>query len=143
MTVKVQLKQPDVEACLLMDFRRHHSPANTATTATTSSIDGGRELVSSTPTSDPTSISMSDPSVPSYFGRKLTDWSSMKETIKKFDLKTRNYIGPTSLDHSLAFIMSNISKVDRRSVVFDPFVGTGSILLALAKDRALCFGGTA
>ena len=43
-------------------------------------------------------------SVPAYFG-KLVSKSGMKDVIKKFDLKNRLYLGPTSLDHSLALIL--------------------------------------
>jgi tRNA (guanine10-N2)-methyltransferase len=111
---KIQLKNPDVEAWVLLDYKRKDS-----------GMDLGTESL---------------PKVPTYFGRKLADWSKMKDMIRKYDLKTRNYIGPTSLDNELAFIMSNLSHVKKGSTVFDPFVGTGSILLALAKDAALCFG---
>ncbi|KAJ1421539.1 S-adenosyl-L-methionine-dependent methyltransferase, partial [Ochromonadaceae sp. CCMP2298] len=50
------------------------------------------------------------------------------------------YIGPTSLDHSLALIMANLTHVRRNSLVLDPFVGTASILVALAHFGALCYG---
>jgi tRNA (guanine10-N2)-methyltransferase len=55
-------------------------------------------------------------------------------------LKKRLYIGPTSLDPSLAFIMTNMGHVREHSIVFDPFVGTGSILIAASALGSLSIG---
>ena len=55
-------------------------------------------------------------------------------------MKKRLYIGPTSLDPALALIMANLGLVDRHRIVLDPFVGTGSILVAVAHFEALCVG---
>jgi tRNA (guanine10-N2)-methyltransferase len=51
------------------------------------------------------------------------------QELKKYDLKKRFYLGPTSLDHALAFIMANAARVKRGGFVLDPFVGTASILV--------------
>lgn len=59
---------------------------------------------------------------------------------RKYDLKKRAYIGPTSLDHSLAIIMTNLGLVTKGSIVLDPFVGTGSVLLATSHAGAISFG---
>jgi tRNA (guanine10-N2)-methyltransferase len=40
------------------------------------------------------------------------------------------------MDAELAFVMANLAKVRRGSVVYDPFVGTGSILVACALRGA-------
>lgn len=83
----------------------------------------------------------------------------MKEVIRKYDLKKRLYLGPTSLDDSLALLLANISKVsicltnhsqalDKQftlqvrpgSIAYDPFVGTASILVALTHFGAICVG---
>jgi tRNA (guanine10-N2)-methyltransferase len=53
------------------------------------------------------------------------------QEVAKYDLKKRLYIGPTSLDHHLAFLMGNASHVRKGSLVLDPFVGTASILVWL------------
>ncbi|MES1922682.1 hypothetical protein MHBO_004204 [Bonamia ostreae] len=55
-------------------------------------------------------------------------------------LKTRKYIGPTSTDTKLAFFMMNQGLVTKGKFVYDPFVGTGSILLAAASRGAFVFG---
>lgn len=60
--------------------------------------------------------------------------------MKKYDLKKRIYLGPTSLDHGLAFIMTTIGQVSQGSTVLDPFVGTASILVASSHFGAHCFG---
>jgi tRNA (guanine10-N2)-methyltransferase len=56
----------------------------------------------------------------------------MEQEVFKYDLKKRHYIGPTSLDHTLAIIMANVSHVKKGSVVLDPFVGTASLLVLSA-----------
>ena len=63
------------------------------------------------------------PAVPSYLCRLLSK-GGMKEELKKYDLKKRLYLGPTSLDPLLAILMSNMAHVQRSQLVFDPFVGS-------------------
>lgn len=77
--------------------------------------------------------------VPTYFGRLIAR-GGMKETLKVHDLKKRLYLGPTSLDDSLALILANISGVQRGMLAYDPFVGTASILVALAQLGCVCTG---
>eukprot|EP01036_Dinobryon_divergens_P036996 gene36996-48279_t len=79
------------------------------------------------------------PEVPCYFGRVLGR-GGMKEELKKYDLKRRLYLGPTSLDSSLAMIMANIAGARPGTLMLDPFVGTASILVALTHFGAKCFG---
>ena len=50
------------------------------------------------------------------------------------------YIGPTSLDHSLALILANLAGVRQGNLVLDPFVGTASILVACSYFGAFCTG---
>ena len=49
----------------------------------------------------------------------------------RYDLKKRPYLGPTSTDHELAFLMANQAQITPGDLVYDPFVGTGSIAVAL------------
>lgn len=49
----------------------------------------------------------------------------------RYSLKKRPYVGPTSTEHELAFLMANQAMVTAGDLVYDPFVGTGSIALAL------------
>jgi tRNA (guanine10-N2)-methyltransferase len=65
----------------------------------------------------------------------------MRQELNKQSLKKRVYVGPTSLDHNLSLLMSNLTYVRRGSLVLDPFVGTASILVAATYFGARCFGG--
>lgn len=68
-------------------------------------------------------------------GRKVGD--GQREKIIKQSIKTRKFIGNTTMDPQLSLLMANLGKVSPGSLVLDPFVGTGSILLAAAE-----FGGS-
>lgn len=77
-----------------------------------------------------------------YFGRVLggkRDWRG-KGRLERYSLKKRSYLGPTSMDAELSLVMSNLAKVKRGSYCFDPFVGTGSILLTCGLRGGYCFG---
>lgn len=50
------------------------------------------------------------------------------------------YLGPTSTDHELAFLMANQARLQSSDIVLDPFVGTGSILIAAAHFKSVCIG---
>jgi len=76
-----------------------------------------------------------------YFGRILGNNRNYRTGIEKFNLKKRVYLGPTSMDAELSFIMTSLAQVQRGSFCFDPFVGTGSLLLTCAmKGAGMCLG---
>eukprot|EP01017_Pseudomicrothorax_dubius_P033276 TRINITY_DN4449_c0_g1_i1.p1 TRINITY_DN4449_c0_g1~~TRINITY_DN4449_c0_g1_i1.p1 ORF type:complete len:488 (+),score=141.21 TRINITY_DN4449_c0_g1_i1:1379-2842(+) len=58
----------------------------------------------------------------------------------RYRLSDRVYLAPTTLDNDLAFLMANQARVRPDSVVFDPFVGSGSILVACSHFGATCYG---
>ena len=62
------------------------------------------------------------------------------ELLDKYSLKTRRYIGPTSTDSELAQVMANLGQAAPGKIVLDPFVGTGSLLIAAAENGAHCIG---
>eukprot|EP00981_Chlorochromonas_danica_P010919 scaffold3535_cov162-Ochromonas_danica.AAC.5 len=107
---RVNLKTPDMEFWIIVDY--------------------------SSDIHAPTSLS---PNFPTFFGRRIGG-SAMKCALQKFDLKKRPYLGPTSLDDSLAFILANLGYVGPGMTVFEPFMGTGSIGLALAHFGAFVLG---
>lgn len=76
-----------------------------------------------------------------YFGRVL-ETRSLKGRggVEQYSLTKRTYLGPTSMDAELSFIMTNLAQVQQGSFVIDPFVGTGSILLSCAIRGAYCMG---
>lgn len=76
-----------------------------------------------------------------YYGRILggkRDWREKK--WEKYNLKKRTYLGPTSMDSELSLVMTNLGRVQKGSICFDPFVGTGSILLTCALRGGYCVG---
>ena len=56
--------------------------------------------------------------------------------IQKLSLKTRKFIGNTSMDPQLSLIMANQAQIKDGDIVLDPFVGSGSLLVAASQ-----FGG--
>ncbi|XP_031837594.1 tRNA (guanine(10)-N(2))-methyltransferase TRMT11 isoform X3 [Nomia melanderi] len=69
-----------------------------------------------------------------FFGRWITN--GQRDLIQKLSLKTRKFIGNTSMDPQLSLIMANQAQVQKGDIVLDPFVGTGSLLVAASH-----FGG--
>ncbi|GKY95054.1 hypothetical protein MPSEU_000469700 [Mayamaea pseudoterrestris] len=83
------------------------------------------------------------PPLATYFGRIIgADGRRRKGRggFEDFCLKKRPYIGPTSMDAELSFVMTNLGLVSQSDAVLDPFVGTGSILLSCAYRGAYCVG---
>jgi tRNA (guanine10-N2)-methyltransferase len=58
----------------------------------------------------------------------------------KYNLKKRPYLGPTSTDHELALLMANQGHCKEGDLVYDPFVGTGSIAVACQHFGACVIG---
>jgi tRNA (guanine10-N2)-methyltransferase len=75
-----------------------------------------------------------------YFGRVLGGTPNGRGGLEQYSLRHRVYLGPTSMDAELSFVMTSLGQVQKASVVFDPFVGTGSILLSCALRGAYCIG---
>jgi tRNA (guanine10-N2)-methyltransferase len=72
------------------------------------------------------------------FGRWIC--RSNRETIRKYDLKKRKYIATTSMDAELSLVTANMALAAPGKIFFDPFVGTGSFLLAAAHFGAMTLG---
>ncbi|XP_013858819.1 tRNA (guanine(10)-N(2))-methyltransferase TRMT11 [Austrofundulus limnaeus] len=73
-----------------------------------------------------------------YFGRWIAD--GQRELICSFSVKKRHFIGNTSMNAGLSFIMANHAKVKENDLIFDPFVGTGSLLVACSHFGAYVCG---
>ncbi|KAF3985721.1 hypothetical protein FT663_03816 [Candidozyma haemuli var. vulneris] len=71
-----------------------------------------------------------------WFGRQVETSARSEGVVEQYDLKKRKYIGTTSFDAELALVSCNIAQVKPGKVVYDPFTGTGSFLVAGAY-----FGG--
>ncbi|KAK9044067.1 hypothetical protein V6N11_072387 [Hibiscus sabdariffa] len=50
-----------------------------------------------------------------------------RKLIPTYQLKSRSYLCPTAVDAEMAFLMANQAKATPGKLVYDPFVGTGSI----------------
>ncbi|XP_061479761.1 tRNA (guanine(10)-N2)-methyltransferase homolog isoform X1 [Rhineura floridana] len=73
-----------------------------------------------------------------YFGRWIAN--GQRDLIESYSVKRRHFIGNTSMDACLAFIMANHGRVKPNDVVYDPFVGTGGLLIASAHFGAYVCG---
>ncbi|KAF8283331.1 putative methyltransferase [Trypanosoma cruzi] len=73
----------------------------------------------------------------------LVSESNRQHLLATYDLKRRPYIGTTSMPPEPAFVMVHLAHVRRGNYVFDPFCGTGSILIAAAHYGAVTLGADA
>ncbi|XP_017057018.1 tRNA (guanine(10)-N2)-methyltransferase homolog [Drosophila ficusphila] len=78
---------------------------------------------------DPTAVPREPEDI--LFGRLMA--SGQRHLIKELSLKRRKFIGNTSMDAQLSLLMANQAMVRDGDLVFDPFVGTGSLLVSAAK----------
>lgn len=69
-----------------------------------------------------------------------TNESTHKIWWNSYTLTRRPVLAPTTTDNELAFIMCNIGKVKRGSIVMDPFVGSGGLLISSTVCNAMCIG---
>ncbi|KAL4862699.1 hypothetical protein BDV12DRAFT_190209 [Aspergillus spectabilis] len=73
-----------------------------------------------------------------YLGRFIA--GSSREAVNKYDLKKRRYISTTTMDAELSLITANMAGAAPGKLFYDPFVGTGSFLVAASHFGALTFG---
>ncbi|GAA5992743.1 hypothetical protein JCM10908_006911 [Rhodotorula pacifica] len=73
-----------------------------------------------------------------WLGRKICDTS--RHLIDVFDLKKRAYIGTTSMESEASLLMANQALASPGKWIYDPFAGTGSMLLTAAAFGAQTFG---
>ena len=92
-------------------------------------------------TADATSVRGLPTDIPrrKYFGR-VVGLGNGRGAIAKYDLTKRRYLGPTSMDVEMALIMCNMTHARPGGVVWDPFCGTGSILVSAAHFGAMTLG---
>eukprot|EP00158_Paraphelidium_tribonemae_P007580 Partr_v1_DN28290_c1_g1_i4_m75344 putative tRNA methyltransferase 11 homolog (S. cerevisiae) len=113
----VDLRNPEVTLAVLEDF-------------SSSSCSSSAE-VSGPPDRDPDLARV-------FMGVWLADGDS-GNAINKFDLKKRDYLGTTSMDARLSLVMGNQALARSGSLIYDPFVGTGSFFVHLfAFWRVYC-----
>ncbi|KAF4517753.1 hypothetical protein B566_EDAN002958 [Ephemera danica] len=74
-----------------------------------------------------------------FFGRWIAD--GQRSLITRLSLKKRHFIGNTSMDAQLSLLMANQAQVQSGHLVLDPFVGSGSLLVAAAQFGGYVWGG--
>ncbi|KAG8742733.1 hypothetical protein FRC10_001007 [Ceratobasidium sp. 414] len=73
------------------------------------------------------------------FGKLIAEGTA-RRLIAKFDVKKRQYYGNTSMEAEMSLLMANQALAAPGKLVYDPFVGTGSMLYTAAHFGALVFG---
>ncbi|KAI9442618.1 tRNA guanosine-2'-O-methyltransferase [Lactarius indigo] len=74
-----------------------------------------------------------------FFGR-LLEQGSARSLIKMFDVKKRQYFGNTSMEAEISLLMANQTLASPGKLIYDPFIGTGSMAYTTAHFGALVFG---
>ncbi|KAI0320790.1 tRNA guanosine-2'-O-methyltransferase [Amylostereum chailletii] len=74
-----------------------------------------------------------------FFGR-LIEEGSARHLVQTFDVKKRQYYGNTSMEAEISLLMANQSLASPGKLVYDPFVGTGSMAYTTAHFGALVYG---
>lgn len=75
-----------------------------------------------------------------WLGRQVQLSARTQNVLDKYDLRRRKYIGTTSFDAELSLVSCNIGQVSPGKIVYDPFTGTGSFLVASANYGGLPIG---
>ncbi|KAI5193027.1 tRNA (guanine10-N2)-methyltransferase [Nematocida minor] len=65
---------------------------------------------------------------------------SNRKQLLKYSVKNRQFIGNTSMDNEISFIICNASGVSDKTVLLDCYAGSGSILLSGAIHGSLVVG---
>eukprot|EP00798_Chlamydomonas_sp_ICE-L_P004995 gene4995-34779_t len=128
---KVSMKDPDVCFWLII--------CQTGAETVQGLNDGDAPSVSSASSNvDPDSAPL--PSLPfrMYFAREIS--VSDRSRVRSYRLNARKYLGPTSMDVEMAFLMCNAALAGPKQLVYEPYAGTGSIMVALAHHGAQVMG---
>lgn len=73
-----------------------------------------------------------------WFGVRFCETG--RHLISDYDLKRRSYIGITSMNATLSFLVANQAQICKNMVVYDPFCGTASLLVSAAHHGAFVLG---
>ncbi|TCD66730.1 hypothetical protein EIP91_001023 [Steccherinum ochraceum] len=74
-----------------------------------------------------------------FLGR-LIEEGTARPLAKTYDVKKRKYFGNTSMDAEISLLMANQTLASPGKVIYDPFVGTGSMAYTTAHFGAFVFG---
>ncbi|KAI0085178.1 tRNA guanosine-2'-O-methyltransferase [Irpex rosettiformis] len=74
-----------------------------------------------------------------YFGRLVAEGTA-RHLVKTFDVKKRSYYGNTSMEAEISLLMANQTLASPGKLIYDPFVGTGSMAHTTAHFGAFVYG---
>ncbi|KAF9241534.1 tRNA guanosine-2'-O-methyltransferase [Melanogaster broomeanus] len=74
-----------------------------------------------------------------YFGRLVAEGTA-RSFIKMFDVKKRDYFGNTSMEAEISLLMANQAQAAPGKLMYDPFIGTGSMAYTTAYFGAYVYG---
>lgn len=75
-----------------------------------------------------------------WFGRQINLSARSRGVIEKFEIKKRPYFGTTTFDAELSLFTCNMAQVKKFDFVYDPFVGTGSFIVAASEFDGVTIG---
>ncbi|KAK8568428.1 hypothetical protein V6N12_006981 [Hibiscus sabdariffa] len=82
-------------------------------------------------------VNLKNPDI-NFWLMETNDSATNNGLIPTYQLKSRSYLGPAAMDAEMAFLMAaNQAKAASGKLVYDPFVGTGSILVSAARFGAI------
>ena len=141
----VQMDSPTNEYVVIREVEMNDKGCPTIENTTIKKISDEERNNNETTTTSENNISLDDyhPPFAVYFGRVLCGSRGKKgvrDGLDQYNLRRRAYLGPTSMDAELSFVMTNLGQVQKSTIAYDPFVGTGSILLSCALRGAYCIG---
>ncbi|KAI0690518.1 tRNA guanosine-2'-O-methyltransferase [Cytidiella melzeri] len=61
-----------------------------------------------------------------YFGRLVAEGTA-RQLVNNFDVKKRSYYGNTSMEAEISLLMANQTLASPGKLIYDPFIGTGSM----------------
>ena len=73
-----------------------------------------------------------------YFGAKIGE--AQRKLRAKYDLRQRDFLGNTSMEPEVCVFQANLAKISSGDLVYDPFCGSGSNLIAAAHFGAFTIG---
>ncbi|GMM28299.1 tRNA (guanine-N2-)-methyltransferase [Martiniozyma asiatica (nom. inval.)] len=75
-----------------------------------------------------------------WFARQVQLSARSRGIIEKYEIRKRPYYGTTTFDAELSLVTCNMAQVIPKTIVYDPFVGTGSFLVGAAEFGAWTMG---
>ncbi|KAG5639118.1 hypothetical protein H0H81_006707 [Sphagnurus paluster] len=74
-----------------------------------------------------------------YFGRLLVEGSA-RQLVGIYDVKKRAYYGNTSMEAEISLLMANQTLAAPGKLIYDPFMGTGSMAYVTSHFGGLVYG---